>query len=191
VLAGFLSRSVFAVSCATMMCRSSRPDHRWYRSRRFLGAEIARCRIGGPGGYRNALIGKMRRRVVPWAEILRTGVREIESKRRGACKGDRAGETGDHHQSVQHRVSPHFPLHTRSRGIMPFSVVCLRAPPTLPASSSLHGENRCLERRLRTHRLLASQSSRFSRSIRKRSLVRAYQPRPCMRPIRRIFSVCT
>jgi hypothetical protein len=49
---------------------------------------------------------------------------------------------------------------------MPFSAVCPRTPPTLLASQSAHGENRCLERRLFVQRLLAFQSSRSSRSIR-------------------------
>jgi len=41
------------------------------------------------------------------------------------------------------------------------------------------------------HRLPSFQSAKLMRSIRKRSLVRAYQPRPCMRPISRILSVWT
>ena len=45
------------------------------------------------------------------------------------------------------------------------------------------------------HRLFsfasACQSAKLMRSIRNRSLVRAYQPLPCMRPTRRILSVAT
>ena len=41
------------------------------------------------------------------------------------------------------------------------------------------------------HRSPSFHSARLIRSIRKRSLVRAYQPRPCMRPTRRILSVAT
>ena len=37
----------------------------------------------------------------------------------------------------------------------------------------------------------AFHSAKLIRSIRNKSLVRAYQPRPCMRPTRRIFSVAT
>ena len=41
----------------------------------------------------------------------------------------------------------------------------------------------------RFHLLRSFHSARLIRSIENRSLVRAYQPRPCMRPIRRILSV--
>ena len=41
------------------------------------------------------------------------------------------------------------------------------------------------------HRLPSCHSAKLIRSIRNKSLVRAYQPRPCMRPMRRILSVAT
>src|SRR4051794_37305553 len=51
--------------------------------------------------------------------------------------------------------------------------------------------NRATDTAAACHRLPSFQSVKLIRSIRNRSVVRAYQPRPCIRPIRRIFSVAT
>lgn len=57
------------------------------------------------------------------------------------------------------------------------------------------GERQRAKAPAQIHRLpsfsAACHSAKLIRSIRNRSLVRAYQPRPCMRPTRRILSVAT
>jgi transposase len=73
-----------------------------------LGRRITRCCIRHPGGYRNALVDGVCRRVTYRAEILRAVIRDVDGKRDEAYKGERSLELmlEDLEESEAARTSP-------------------------------------------------------------------------------------
>ncbi len=135
-----------------------------------------------------------------WAEILGPEIRHFGAQSR---RGGPRNYSGDG-QSCQHtrHIHPPMPLSHCDCPLIGRRDPAPAVPPAgtpiplytktiFPPADKRHPLGNRTARPAHSPRLPVSQSSRLSRSIRNRSLVRAYQPRPCIRPISRIFSVAT